>query len=64
MKEILTKFLLLISYFILSWGCVVLLVQLAAKCFGLDCTMIQATGVWIVMILLRITFNFNKGSKK
>lgn len=39
-----------------SWGLICLLSQLAFSCFGYDLTLTQATGVWIIIILLRLVF--------
>ena len=62
MKELLTKFTLLIAYFVLSWGCVCGLVKLITLGYDWEFTFPHATGVWLIMILVRITFNFNGGN--
>lgn len=39
-----------------SWACICLLVQLAAACFEYSLSLTQATGIWIIIILLRLIF--------
>lgn len=63
MKEIFTKFLAFVMLTGISWGCMALIVQLIAECFDKSCTLKQATGIWLIIILLRVTFNFNGGKK-
>lgn len=48
-----------------DWGVTVGVVYLAALCFGLDATLLIATGVWIVVLYLKTTFgSVTKPSKK
>ena len=44
-----------------SWAIICLLSQLAASCFEYNLTLTQATGVWIIIMLLRLVF---MGGKK
>lgn len=48
---------------ILSWIFVVCMVQLISFCLGMDLTLIQATGVWLVIILIDSLLNARKNNK-
>lgn len=47
-----------------SWGCTCLLVWLITLCFDIEFSLLMATGVWLVIILLQnifsVTINNNR----
>lgn len=57
MKEILgviglTSAIAIIAY-ALSWGITCFLIWLVTLCFGLDFSLIWATGIWLIIIILK-----------
>lgn len=63
MKKSLIKILALLSMVGGSWLAICGLIKLITLCFGWVFTWKIATGIWLIMILLRVTFNFNGGKK-
>lgn len=53
---ILTIFLAVILYAI-SWGLFVGIVWLICLCFGKEFSLLVATGIWLVILLIRWCFN-------
>ena len=48
--------LLIAACYAASWGVTIGLVYLICLCFGLQWSMLMATGVWLVLILVRGIF--------
>lgn len=63
MKNTLTKIMAAIMLVAFSWGGICGLVKLITLCFNWPFTLKIGTGVWLITILLRITFNFNRSKK-
>lgn len=63
MKKSLIKILALLLMVGGSWLAICGLIKLITLCFGWVFTWKIATGIWLIMILLRVTFNFNGGKK-
>lgn len=56
MKDILIKFLIFIVAVVLSWAVVMGLIYLTCLCFSWIFSLRIATGIWLIMILIGITF--------
>lgn len=47
----------------ISWGIVVVLIKLIAMCFGLVFSLKTATGIWLVIVLLKLLFGKSNKDK-
>ena len=53
----------LVAVLVLSWGLTVGIVELIALCFGLKISLLMATGIWLIIWLLKSIFSSNTKSK-
>lgn len=56
MKTILYLLILLFMLFV-SWGATVGIIYLITLCFNLHFSMVTATGIWLLMFLIKSLFN-------
>lgn len=57
LRALLTLLLVLTIGYGLSWAVTVGIIKLITICFGLTFSMARATGVWLVLMLIWITFH-------
>ena len=60
MKDFLIKVLIFIVAVALSWAVVMGLIYLTCLCFSWTFSLRIATGIWLIMILVGLTFPSNK----
>jgi len=51
-----TAIITLVLYLVISWALTVGIIKLICLCFGLTFTLLMATGIWLVALLLRTFF--------
>jgi hypothetical protein len=61
LRAFLIILLVLILGYGLSWAVTIGIIKLITICFGLRFSLAYATGIWLVLILLRIIFSKKKG---
>ena len=60
-SEILKMIIAVIAAIVISWGIVVGIIKLITLCFGWEFSLLGATGIWLIMMLVKMVFG---GSKK
>ena len=53
MAEILGVFVALVIAYALSWGVTVGIIKLITICFGWEFSLLVATGVWLILLLIK-----------
>lgn len=62
--EALIAILILVFICAISWAVTVGIIKLITMCFGLPFSLLAATGIWLIMILLKSIFNVTVNNKK
>lgn len=62
--EVLIATLIVIAIYAISWAVTVGIIKLIAMCFSLQFSLLVATGIWLIMILLRSIFHATINNKK
>ena len=60
-SDILEMIIAVIVAMAISWGIVVGIIKLITLCFGWEFSLLGATGIWLIMVLIKMVFG---GSKK
>ena len=60
-SDILEMIVAVIVAMAISWGIVVGIIKLITLCFGWEFSLLGATGIWLIMVLIKMVFG---GSKK
>lgn len=53
MKSLTLTIIAIIGVFLISWGATCGILWLICMCFGLDFSLLIATGIWLVLVLLK-----------
>lgn len=61
---VLATVLIAIAIYALSWSVTVGIIKLITLCFGWNFSLIVATGIWLVIMLLRSIFHVTVNNKK
>lgn len=62
--KVLIATLIVAAIYAISWAVTVGIIKLITICFSLPFSLLSATGVWLVMVLLRSTFHVTVNNKK
>lgn len=56
-------FLILLSL-MTSWAITIGLIKIITVCFSLEFSLLKATGIWIILLLIKDIFTSHKGGKE
>lgn len=54
--DILVMIITVIAALAISWGIVVGIIKLITLCFGWEFSLLGATGIWLIMMLVKMVF--------
>lgn len=55
-SEILEMIIAVIAAMAISWGIIVGIIKLITLCFGWEFSLLGATGIWLIMMLVKMVF--------
>lgn len=63
MKHRIIGALIIIAMYAVSWGVNVGFVKLITLCFGWNFSLLTATGIWLILYMIKLAFSSKKESK-